>query len=48
MFGIGLVLFDCTNPEDPRFTIRVRAAKQEPDMFYLNRYLKLVEKKLFS
>jgi hypothetical protein len=48
MFGIGLVLFDCTSPEDPGFTIRVRAARREPDMFYLNRALKKVEKELFS
>lgn len=48
MFGIGLVLFDCTNPEEPRFERRVRAEKHEPDTFYLNRSLAKVEKDLFS
>jgi hypothetical protein len=47
-YGIGLVVFDATSPADPGFQIRVRAAKAEPDMFYMNRYLKLVEKELFS
>ena len=46
--GVGLILFDATNPETPNFEIRVRAAKHEPDMFYVNRYMKLVEEKLFS
>lgn len=47
IFGIGLVLFDTNDANDPRFEIRVRPLKQEPDMFYLNRYMKLVEKELF-
>lgn len=47
LFGIGLVLFDSTNPEEPDFNIRVRAKKQDPDMSYANRYLKPIEKKLF-
>jgi hypothetical protein len=38
--GIGLVLFDKENPEKPDFTIRVRAAKHEPDWFYANETLK--------
>lgn len=48
VFGIGLVLFDATNPETPDFTIRVRAKKQEPDLFYVNKYMKLVEGDLFA
>jgi len=48
VFGIGLVLFDSSNPADPGFSIRVRATRGEPDMFHLNRYLKLVEKQLFA
>jgi hypothetical protein len=48
IFGIGLVLFDATNPESPSFDIRVRAAKHEPDMFYVNAKMKLVEEELFS
>lgn len=35
IFGIGLILFDRTNPEAPDFEIRVRAAKHEPDCFIL-------------
>ena len=47
IFGIGLILFDSTNPQDPRFDIRVRPAKHEPDMFYVNKYMKLVPEQLF-
>lgn len=42
IFGIGLVLFDSTNPSEPRPEIRVRPSKTEPDMFYVNKYVKLV------
>jgi hypothetical protein len=38
--GIGLVLFDKENPEDPEFAIRVRAVKHEPDWFYANETLR--------
>lgn len=48
IFGIGLVLFDPTNKDAPDFSIRVRASREEPDMFYVNKYLKLVEDELFS
>jgi hypothetical protein len=48
IFGIGLVLFDPTNKGTPDFSIRVRASREEPDMFYVNKYLKLVEDDLFS
>ena len=48
IFGTGLILFDNTNPKTPGFEIRVRAAKHEPDMFYVNKYIKLVEDDLFS
>jgi len=48
IFGIGLILFNAKNPKDPNFTIRVRAAKHEPDMFYVNRYMKLIEDELFT
>ncbi len=48
IFGIGLVLFDNGNPSDPRFEIRVRPIKHEPDMFYVNTYMKIVEKELFG
>src|SRR5205814_7427369 len=47
VFGLGLILFDPSSPEAPNFDIRVRARKQDPDVFYTNKYLKLVEKELF-
>lgn len=47
-FGIGLILFDSKNPDDPNFVIRVRAVKHEPDMFFVNKNIKLIEDKLFK
>lgn len=48
IFGIGLILFNAKNPKEPNFAIRVRAAKHDPDMFYVNRYMKLIEDDLFT
>lgn len=48
IFGIGLVLFDSNNSNDPQFEIRVRPLRHEPDMFYVNKYMKLIEKELFD
>jgi len=48
IFGIGLVLFDNTNTDEPQFEIRVRPLKHEPDMFYVNKYMRLIEKELFE
>lgn len=48
IFGIGLILFNTKAPKEPDFEIRVRAAKHEPDMFYVNRYLKEIEDELFG
>lgn len=48
VFGIGLILFNSQNSNDPDFEIRVRPIKQEPDMFYVNKYMKYIEKELFS
>lgn len=48
IFGIGLVLFDNSNPDDPQFEIRVRPIRHEPDMFYVNKYMRLIEKELFG
>jgi hypothetical protein len=48
VFGIGLVLFDSDCPDDPKFTIRSRPRYQQPDLFYANRYMKLIEVELFS
>lgn len=42
-FGIGLILFNRHNKENPEFEILTRAIKNEPDYFYLNKYLKLIE-----
>ena len=47
IFGIGLILFDANTPGAPAFDIRVRAARHEPDMFYVNKCMKLVEDELF-
>jgi len=48
IFGIGLILFDSNNIEQPDFEIRVRPVKLEPDLFYVNKYIKLIEDELFS
>ncbi|MEP6935639.1 MAG: hypothetical protein ABI988_17150 [Nitrospirota bacterium] len=46
--GLGLILFDADKPDNPVFEIRVRAARHEPDMFYVNKFMKLLEEELFS
>ncbi len=48
IFGIGLVLFDSNNVNDPQFEIRARPLKHDPDTFYVNKYMKLIEKELFG
>ena len=48
IFGIGFVIFDAENPSVPDFQIRVRPARHEPDLFYTNKYVALIEKELFS
>ena len=50
IFGIGLILFDSTNVENPDWEIRVRALRHEPDMFYVNKYMKMgkIEDDLFT
>ena len=47
IFGIGLILFDNSDKTTPNFEIRVRASKHEPDMFYVNKYIKLIADELF-
>ena len=47
-FGIGLILFDSTKKDNPDFEIRARAVKHEPDMFFVNRNIKLIEDRLFK
>lgn len=48
IFGIGLVLFDADNKQQPDFDIQVRATRDDPDYFYVNQNLKLVEDELFG
>lgn len=48
VFGVGLILFDVASPNDPKFNVKVRARKQEPDMFYANKYMRLIETEMFS
>lgn len=48
VFGIGFVLFDSDQPKDPRFTIRSRPRYQQPDLFYANRYMRLIEAEMFT
>ena len=48
IFGIGLVTFDSQKPTNPDFRIMMRAARHEPDLFYTNKYMALIEKELFS
>lgn len=45
--GIGLILFDHRSSDTPNFEIRVRAIKHEPDMFYVDKYIKIIEEDLF-
>ncbi len=44
--GIGLILLDPTSSQKPAFEIRTRAARHEPDTFYVNEKLKLIKKEL--
>ena len=37
LFGVGLVFFK-PNPAQPDYTIRVRAQRFSPDMFYVNEF----------
>ena len=48
IFGIGLVTFNVDDPANPDFRILVRPRRHEPDLYYTNKYMALVEKELFS
>lgn|SRR3989344_3160811 len=48
IFGIGLIWFNSDNPENPEFEIRVRPLKNEPDSYYVNKYMKQIENELFN
>jgi hypothetical protein len=50
LFGVGLVLFDL-DKDSPEFSIRVRAQRFSPDMFYVNEFaerLKLHDSEVFE
>lgn len=46
--GVGLVTFDLEDPKTPAFLVLVRPRPHQPDLFYTNRYLALIERELFS
>jgi hypothetical protein len=48
IFGIGLVTFDAETPSAPDFRIQVRPTRHEPDLFYTNKNMALIERDLFS
>jgi hypothetical protein len=48
IFGIGLIVFDAQNPKEPDFKILTRAARNEPDMFYVNKHVREVADELLS
>lgn len=48
MFGIGLVHFNARSPAAPDFRLVIRPVKQDPDLQYTNRYIRHVERELFS
>lgn len=48
IFGVGLILFSPEDPENANFSIRARATKHDPDMFYVNRCMRIIEDQLFS
>ncbi len=43
-FGLGLVLFNADDAQNPSFEIRSRALRSEPDYYYVNFYLKKLSK----
>src|ERR1035437_3013649 len=47
IFWIGFVLFDNSHPESPAFTVQLRAARHEPNMYYVNKYMKMIEDELW-
>ena len=47
ILGIGLILFDSTNKDYPKYEIKCRAMKHEPDIWYVNDTMPEVERELF-
>ena len=48
IFGIGMVTFNLTSCRSPDFRIMVRPVRHEPDLFYTNKYMAIIEKELFG
>jgi hypothetical protein len=48
IFSIGLITFNSNDPTNPNYTIINRASKQEPDYYYVNKNIKLLEDSLFA
>lgn len=48
IFGIGMVTFDLMSCHSPDFRIKVRPVRHEPDLFYTNKYMAIIEKDLFG
>jgi hypothetical protein len=48
ILGIGLILFDNTDKENPKYEIMCRAMKHEPDIWYVNETMPEVEHELFA
>ncbi len=48
IFGLGLVTFDVASANDPNFQMRERPLKHDPDWFYVNQHLKVIEERLFG
>ncbi len=42
LHGIGLIRFNNDDPDNPEFEIRNRAIQHEPDLFYTNRYVRIL------
>lgn len=47
IFGIGLVTFNSEDPLAPDFRILARPRRHEPDLFWTNKYMAIIEKELF-
>jgi hypothetical protein len=48
IFGLGLILFNSQNPQEPNFSIKTRAVSHQPDMFYVNKHIREIADELLS
>ena len=46
LFGIGLIIFNSSDQDNPNFQIKNRAQKAIPDIFYVNQKIKKIADKL--